>query len=95
MRISTWVKTADSAALPFTRMPAYTAIPMFLCLVHMRWWTFFLALGCTLVALYAGKKGFTLFWLYLRAQGKMHGNRVSARPIWHIRRFSFLSDPIK
>jgi len=95
MKIAAWVRTADSAALPMTSMPAYTAVPMFLCLVHMRLWTFVLALVCTFASFYMGKKGFTIFWLYLRIQGKLHGNRVSARPIWHIRRFSFLSDPTK
>jgi len=95
MKIAQWVKTSESAALPYTRLPAYTAVPMLFAMVYARTWTVMLAMSVTLFTLWMVRKGYTLFWLYLRLHGRLHGNRLSARPIWHIRRFSFLSDPSK
>jgi len=95
VKIANWVKTADSAAFPFTSMPAYSALPLFLCLIHIRIWTLSLAIASTVVSFYMAKKGLSFLWLYSRLRGKLHGNRVSSRPIWHIRRFSFLFDPVR
>jgi len=95
MKIANWVRTADPAAFPFTSMPAYTVIPMMPCLFFMRLWTVALAFLSTIVFWYMARKGYTLIWMVNRVSGKLHGNRLSARPIWFIRRFSMLSDPVQ
>lgn len=93
MKIASWVKTAGSAAFPFTSMPAYTVIPMIPCLFYLRPWTATVAFIFTLLTWYMAKKGRTLVWMHNRLMGRLSGNRYSARPVWFIRRFSFLSDP--
>ncbi len=95
MKVVNWVKTGDHAGFPFTKIPAYVAIPMLPCLVHLRLWTAGLALFCTFIVWYMDKKGYTLTWLINRMRGRMIGNRISARPTWFIRRFSYLDDPAK
>lgn len=93
MKIAAWVRTADSVGFPYTRMPAYTVIPMLPCLVYMRYSTLIIALLSTLFVWRMTAKGMTMKWLLNRLKGKMRGNRQSARPVWHIRRFCHLSDP--
>ena len=95
MKIASWVRSAESAAFPFTSMPAYTVIPMMPCLVYMRLWTVGLAFVLTVITWYMSKKGYTIIWMFNRFMGRLNGNRISARPTWFIRRFSFLSDPAR
>ena len=92
MKIALWVRTADSACFPFTSMPAYTVLPMVPCLFHLRTWTFVLALICTIAIWRMKAKGRDLPWIYNRLRGRLCGNRISARPIWHIRRFCSTRD---
>lgn len=95
MKLANWAKTGDHAGFPFTRLPAYVVIPMLPCLVYLRTWTLGIAILCTLIVIYMDKKGYSIMWIVNRLKGKMIGNRVSARPIWYIRRFSHLSDPAR
>ena len=95
MKIATWTRTADHIGFPFTNMPAYTVLPMMPCLVYARTSTVVFAIVCTLGTWYMAKKGYSLVWLINRTKGRLRGNRQSARPIWHIRRTSFLDDPIR
>lgn len=91
MKIAAWVGTGYPAAFPYTSMPAYTAFPLVPCLFYARGWTLGLALVCTLVVWYMTKKGHTIFWIYNRLKGRLHGNRLAARPVWFIRRFAHVS----
>lgn len=95
MKIATWIKTAEPAAFPFTSMPAYTVIPMMPCLFYMRLSTVLIAFSFTIFVWYMSRKGYTLLWMARRLSGKLNGNRISARPIWCIRRFSMLCDPTR
>lgn len=95
MRVANWVKTGENAGFPFTKMPAYAALPFIPCLFHLRLWTILFALVSTAIVYFMHRKGYTILWIIRRVKGKMIGNRVSARPAWHIRRFSFLHDPTK
>lgn len=95
MRIASWVKTADHAGFPFTRLPAHVAIPMLPCLMHFRLWTVGIAAGFTLLVWYMDRKGYTLTWAARRISGRLIGNRVSARSMWWLRRTSVLKDPAR
>jgi len=92
MRIALWTRTAESAGFPYTSMPAYTVLPMVPCLFYMRLWTLGLAFFCTLFVWRMTVKGRTLTWMFNRLRGRLHGNRLSARPVWVIRRFCTLFD---
>lgn len=93
MKIATWTKTGEHTGFPYTSMPAYSALPLIPCLFYLRVSTFLFACFSMLIVWHMSKKGYTPKWLINRLKGKMIGNRISARPIWHIRRFSFLEDP--
>lgn len=95
MKIATWTRTALSVGFPYTSMPAYTAIPFLPCLFYMRLWTLGAALVFTLLIWRMTAKGRNLTWLINRLKGRLHGNRLSARPIWYVRRFCSLSDYTK
>jgi intracellular multiplication protein IcmT len=93
MKIADWVRSAESTGLPFTSIPAYCSFPMLVCLFYARIWTVALAITVTLVVWWLQRKGYTVSWMIRRARSKMRGERVSARPIWYIRRFCRLRDP--
>ncbi len=95
MKIANWVRTGESMGFPFTSMPAYTSIPMIPVLFYARMSTIIIALLTTMLVWYLTSKGYTLLWLLNRIKGRLHGNSISARPIWFIRRFSHLHDPTK
>lgn len=76
----------DSARIPrFFFMDAYSAIPLLLFLLHIRWWT--LGVACSVCAFFSilNRFGFTLpiFIRWLRAF--VAGNQRIARP-WTPRR---------
>ncbi|WP_342051237.1 MULTISPECIES: IcmT/TraK family protein [unclassified Cupriavidus] len=93
MKIADWVKSAESTGLPFTSIPAYCSFPMLLAMVHLRLWTISLAVIMTVGVWWLQRKGYTMSWMARRARSKLRGERVTARPIWHVRRFSRLQDP--
>lgn len=93
MRNAQWVRTAESPGLPYTRFPAYCAFPILLCLVYPRLWSLGLAFLVIVAQGYLYQKGYTLPWFVRRARCRMYGARVSARPIWVIRRFSRIRGP--
>ncbi|WP_218972794.1 IcmT/TraK family protein [Pusillimonas maritima] len=93
MRNAPWVNTALSAGLPYTKFPAYCAFPILLTLVHPRMWTLSIALVVFVAQGYLFHKGYTLAWFLRRCRSRLYGARVSARPIWVIRRFSRIQGP--
>lgn len=93
MRNAQWVRSAESPGLPYTRFPAYCAFPILLCLVHPRLWTLGLAFVVIVAQGYLYRKGYTLAWFMRRTRTKLYGGRITARPIWMIRRFSRIQGP--
>jgi hypothetical protein len=93
MKIADWVRSAESTGLPFTSIPAYCSFPMLVCLFYARLWTIGISVIVTLAVWRLQRRGYTLGWMVRRARSKLRGERVSSRPIWHIRRFSRLQDP--
>ena len=73
----------DSARGPrFFMIDAYAALPMVLFLLHIRMWTFYLALATTLFFVIIERFNFTVpvFWRWLRAF--IAGRVRVARPAW-------------
>ena len=76
----------DSARTPKLFMiDAYSAIPLFIFLLHIRWWTFITACCITAFFVLINRFGFTVpvFFRWLRAF--MAGNERSARS-WRVRK---------
>lgn len=95
VKFAKWVRTADPIAFPYTRLPAYTILPMLPILVYARPITIFLAVLCTIVTWRLSAKGVSIMWLARRFKGTMRNRRQSSRPLWHIRRYCHRYDPIR
>ena len=91
MKMAQWTPSAEGVTLPGTRLPAYVVLPYLVCLVYVPFLPY--ALVSTLVVWWMTKKGYDSYWVLRRIMGKLHGNRISSRPIWVIRRFAYLNDP--
>ena len=73
----------DSARMPkLFFMDAYSAFPLLLLLLHIRWWTFFLCLATMAFFVVLEKFGFTVpvFKRWFRVF--LAGNHRNARPWW-------------
>ncbi|HET9843239.1 MAG TPA: IcmT/TraK family protein [Gammaproteobacteria bacterium] len=73
----------DSARRPkLFFMDAYSAFPLLLFLLHIRWWTFFLCIAAIAFFVILEKFGFTVpvFQRWIRAF--LAGNTRIARPWW-------------
>src|SRR3546814_17608238 len=90
---SEWTNTVAYAGLPFTSFSSYFSFPILVCFFCPRLYTLVIAIFCILAQAYLVRKGFTLVWLLRRTRGRLYGNRIASRPIWVIRRFSWISGP--
>lgn len=85
MSISIW-RHASQVPTMFS-IPCIAYIPIFGWLFHMRWWTFWLAVGTIVAYAILAKFGFTFRVLWQRALHILRGSRVFARPWWYRNRF--------
>ena len=73
----------DSARSPrFFMIDAYAAFPLILFVMHIRWWTFFLCIGCILFLAILERFGFTITVFRRLARVYLAGNHRVARPWW-------------
>lgn len=86
--LATWPKTAYSTKLPGTPIHASAMFPLLLMMMHIRLWTFLLALVFIVVLTVMRQKGRTITWMLRRVKSSLRGNRVAARPVFYTRRFS-------
>lgn len=78
----------DTALKPeFFGVDARAAIPFALFIVHMRAWTFMLALATVVVLGVLARFGFTVPVFLNMVSRKLAGNIVTARPWWYWERF--------
>lgn len=85
MSISIWRHASQVPTM--LGIPCIAYIPIFGWLFHMRWWTFWLAVGTIVVYAILAKVGFTFKVLWQRALHILRGSRVFARPWWYRNRF--------
>jgi len=76
-----------SRELTLLGIPVIAYLPVFIFLFHIRWWTFYLAIGVIAVFAILAKFGYTFKVLYRRFLHLLRGNRLIARPWWYRRRF--------
>ena len=83
--MKSWVKTRGVQFL-WLPIPASSAVPFFLLILHARWWTLFLAIAVSIFMIVMRVKGRTVPWLFRRLKTRLAGGVVSSRPVWYRRR---------
>lgn len=86
--LATWPKTALSTKLPGTPIHSSAMLPLLLMMMHIRLWTFILALVFIVVLTVMRQKGRTITWMFRRLKSNLRGGRVAARPVFYVRRMS-------
>lgn len=86
--LATWPKSAFPVNVPGTPIHSSALLPFLLMMMHVRLWTFLLAITTIVVLTIMRKKGRTATWMLRRFKCRLRGNRVMARPVFYVRRMS-------
>lgn len=85
-----WTQAVRGTRLLWFPIPAYSALPILIWVMHARVWTFFLAVAvCTVLAILKAR-GREVQWVVRRIHSKLRGGVVYARPVWYRRRMQHL-----
>jgi intracellular multiplication protein IcmT len=68
-------------------IPCIAYLPGFIWLFHMRWWTFWTAVGVIVAFAILARFGWTFRMLWARILHWLRGGRIRARPWWYRNRF--------
>lgn len=85
MSVSIW--RAASMTPRLFGIPCTAFLPIFGWLFHMRWWTFYTAVGTILAFAILHRFGLTFTVLYRKTMSWLRGQRIYARPWWYRNRF--------
>ncbi len=85
MSISIWRNASRVPSL--MGIPCIAFVPMFIWLFHMRWWTFWMAIGVILLFAVLARFGWTFKVLCAKFLHLLQGGRIHARPWWYRNRF--------
>jgi intracellular multiplication protein IcmT len=85
MSISIWRNASLTPKL--AGLPCTAYLPIFVWMFHMRWWTFYAALGCIVAFGLLAKFGLTFPVLWRKLLSLLRGQCVYARPWWYRNRF--------
>lgn len=81
-----WTQASRSTHFLWFPVPASSSVPMLLFLLHISWWTFFLAIFVCIGVAVLRSKGRTAAWVFRRIKGKIGGGVMYSRPLWYRRR---------
>jgi hypothetical protein len=87
---SAWTQAVRGTHLLWLPIPAYSAFPILLWFMHMRLWTFVLALSVCVALAVLKARGRTVGWIVRRFHCRLRGGVVNARPLWYRRRMQYL-----
>lgn len=87
---SNWPNATRGCHLLWLPIPASAIFPLLGWAMHMRVWTFLLALSVIVVLAILRARGRTVTWIVRRAHCKLRGGVVYARPVWYRRRMQHL-----
>jgi hypothetical protein len=85
-----WTQAVRGVHLLWFPIPAYSALPILVWVMHARLWTFVLALTVCGVLAVLKAKGRTVPWVLRRLKSRLRGGVVLARPVWYRRRAQHL-----
>jgi intracellular multiplication protein IcmT len=85
-----WTQAVRGAHLLWFPIPAYSALPILLWVMHARMWTFILAISVCVILAILKTQGRTVPWVLRRLKSKLRGGVVLARPVWFRRRTQHL-----
>lgn len=81
-----WTQTNRGVNFLWFPVPASTAVPFIVALLHVSWVTFCAAFITAIVQAYLRIKGRSMLWMIRRLKAKMGGDVVQARSVWYRRR---------
>jgi hypothetical protein len=86
-----WTNAVRGTHLLWLPIPAYSALPILLAVMHARVWTFTLAFTTCIVLSVLRAKGIKVPWLVRRFKQRQRGGRIHARSLWFRRRMQCLT----
>lgn len=81
-----WTQSTRGMHFLWLPVPASSAVPFFVAMLHMRWWTFLIAILVVIFQVVMRSKGRTMLWVVRKLKVRLAGGSVLARPIWYQRR---------
>lgn len=85
-----WTQAVRGTQLLWFPIPAYSALPILIWVMHARVWTFMIALTVCITLAVLKAKGRRVVWIVRRLHTKLRGGVVYARPVWFRRRMQHL-----
>ncbi len=85
-----WTQATRGTQLFWLPIPAYSALPILLFVMHARIWTLVLAILVCLTLAILKTKGRTVPWIVRRFKLWLRGGVIHARPVWYRRRMQHL-----
>jgi hypothetical protein len=86
-----WTQARNGTQLLWLPIPAYAAFPILLWVMHMRVWTFVVALSVCATLTIFKMRGRSVGWIIRRVHCWLRGEVVFARPVWFRRRMQHLN----
>lgn len=81
-----WTQATRGMHFLWLPIPASSAVPFFVAMLHMAWWTFLTAFLVVIFQVVMRAKGRTVLWMVRRAKTRLAGGVIQARSIWYQRR---------
>jgi intracellular multiplication protein IcmT len=85
-----WTQAVRGTQLLWFPIPAYSALPILIWVMHARVWTFVIALVVCITLAVLKAKGRRVVWIVRRLHTRLRGGVVYARPVWFRRRMQHL-----
>lgn len=86
-----WTQAVRGTQLLWLPIPAYSALPILIWVMHARVWTFMVALTVCVTLAVLRAKGRSVTWIVRRLHSKLRGGVVFARPVWYRRRMQHIN----
>ena len=81
-----WTQATRGMHFLWVPIPASSAVPFFVAMLHITWWTFLIAFLVMIFQVVMRAKGRTVLWMIRRLKTRLAGGVVLARSIWYQRR---------
>ena len=81
-----WPQAGLTTQFLWFPIPASASVPLLVFTLHMRLWSFLLALVVCIALVVLRSKGRTAVWVFRKIQYALGGNVMYSRPLWYRRR---------
>ncbi len=81
-----WTQATRGMQFLWLPVPASSAVPFFVAMLHITWWTLLIALLVVIFQVVMRAKGRNFLWVVRKFKVRLAGGSVLARPMWYQRR---------